>query len=49
MKRHTMKKLVLAVAFTLALTLGVGMVSEQFGLPIATPVYACPSSNGGGC
>ena len=49
MKRHTMKKLVLAVAFTLAITFGIGIVGEQIGLSVTQPAYACGSSNGGGC
>jgi hypothetical protein len=49
MKRHTLKKLVLAVAFTLALTFGVGIVGEQFGLSVTQTAHACASSNGGGC
>lgn len=49
MKRHTMKKLVLAVAFTLALTFGSGIVGEQFGLSVTQTAHACGSHNGGGC
>jgi hypothetical protein len=49
MKRHTLKKLVLAVAFTLALTLGAGLVAEQSGFSTAQPAYACGHANGGGC
>ena len=49
MKRHTLKKLVLAVAFTLALTFGVGIVGEQFGVSVTQTAHACSSNNGGGC
>ncbi len=49
MKRHNMKKLVLAVAFTLALAFGTGIVGEQFGFSITQTAHACSGSNGGGC
>lgn len=49
MKRHTLKKLVLAVAFTLALTFGIGVVADQAGFPLTQSAYACGSNNGGGC
>jgi|688.fasta_scaffold194734_2 hypothetical protein len=49
MKRHTLKKLVLAVVFTLAFTFGIGVVGEQFGLPVTQTAHACSSANGGGC
>lgn len=49
MKRNTIKKIVLAIAFTLALTFGLGIVGEQIGLSTAPTVYACGSANGGGC
>ncbi len=49
MKRHKITKFVLAVAFTLALTFGVGIVGEQFGLSVTQTAHACSSHNGGGC
>lgn len=49
MKRHNMKKFVLAVAFTLALTFGIGIVGEQIGLSVTQTAHACAMSNGGGC
>ena len=49
MKRYTMTKVVLAVVFTLALTLGAGLIAEQSGLSTAQPAYACSGNNGGGC
>lgn len=49
MKRQTVKKLVLAVVFTLVLTCGLGIVGEQFGFPVTQPAYACNANNGGGC
>lgn len=49
MKRQTVKKVVLAIVFTLALTCGLGIVGDQFGFPVTQPAYACNTSNGGGC
>ena len=49
MKRYTITKVVLAIVFTLALTLGSGLVAEQSGFSVAQPAYACSASNGGGC
>ena len=49
MKRYTITKVVLAIVFTLALTLGSGLVAEQSGFSMAQPAYACAGNNGGGC
>lgn len=49
MKRQTVKKVVLAVVFTLALTCGLGPVGDQFGLSVTQTAHACAGSNGGGC
>ncbi len=49
MKRQTVKKVVLVVVFTLALTCGLGIVGEQFGFPIMQTAHACAGNNGGGC
>lgn len=49
MKRYTIAKVVLAIVFTLALTLGSGLVAEQSGFSTAQPAYACAGNNGGGC
>lgn len=49
MKRYTMTKVMLAVVFTLALTLGAGLIAEQSGFSTAQPAYACGHANGGGC
>lgn len=49
MKRYTMTKVMLAVVFTLALTLGTGLIAEQSGFSTAQPAYACSGHNGGGC
>lgn len=49
MKRHTLKKLVLAVAFTLALTFGIGIVGDQIGFNVTPTANACSHTGGGGC
>lgn len=49
MKRYKMTKVMLAVAFTLALTLGADLMAEQSGFSTAQPAYACSGHNGGGC
>lgn len=49
MKRYMMTKVMLAVVFTLALTLGSGLIAEQSGFSTAQPAYACGTANGGGC
>ena len=49
---HNAAKIVIAVALTLAVTVGSGMVGEQVGLDVIPSVYAgdCTgSSSGGGC
>lgn len=49
MKRQTVKKVVLAVVFTIALTCGFGIVGDQFGLSVTQTAHACNANNGGGC
>ena len=49
--KTTVAKLVVAVALTLAATVGSGVVGEQMGVEVASSVYAneCSTSGGGGC
>lgn len=50
MNTKNIKKLIVAVALTLAVTLGSGIVAEQIGLDVVPSVYAGPcSTSGGGC
>lgn len=41
-------KLMIAVALTLAVTLGSGIAAEEMGMSITPVVYACNASGGGG-
>ena len=49
MTTKNIKKLVVAVALTLAVAIGSGVVSEQAGLAITPSVQACGAQSGGGC
>ena len=50
MTTKNIKKFVVAVALTLAVAIGSGVVGEQAGLAVTPPVYAGPcASGGGGC
>lgn len=49
MNRYTITKFVLAVAFTLALTFGIGIVGEQIGFNMTPTANACSHTSGGGC
>ena len=42
-------KFVVAVALTIAVITGSGVVAEQVGLDITPSVYACSNGGGGGC
>lgn len=45
-------KIIVAVALTLAVTFGSGVVTEEIGLDVTSSVYAGPCTsggNGGGC
>ncbi|MBV7333013.1 hypothetical protein KFU94_33250 [Chloroflexi bacterium TSY] len=47
---NNIQKLIVAVALTLALTVGSGVVAEEMGLEVAPQVFACSSgTTGGGC
>jgi hypothetical protein len=50
MIRKNLTKVVIAVALTLAVTLGSGVVGEQFGVELVPSVQAgkCSTSGGGG-
>lgn len=52
MIKKNITKFVVAVALTLAVTLGSGIAADQIGLDITAPVYAgdtCGAGSGGGC
>lgn len=51
MTTKNIKKFVVAVALTLAVAIGSGVVGEQAGLTITPSVYAgnCNTGTGGGC
>lgn len=42
-------KLVVAVALTLAVIAGSGVVAKQVGLDVTPSAYACNGGSGGGC
>ena len=42
-------KLMIAVALTLAVTLGSGIAAEEMGISITPVVSACGHAGGGGC
>ena len=48
---RNMTKFVVAVALTLAITFGSGIVADELGLPTNSHVYACihTGGSGGGC
>ena len=48
MNTKNITKLFFAVALTLAITLGSGIVTDQIGLSITPSVYACQHGGGGG-
>ena len=52
MTTNNITKIIVAVALTLAVTFGSGIVEQEIGLDITQSVYAgdnCGTSSGGGC
>lgn len=51
MTTKNITKIIVAVALTLAVTFGGGVVEQEVGLDVTPSVYAgpCTSASGGGC